>query len=210
MIENREVVKPYHHGHLREALIESARDILEREGRDLTLRAVAKRAGVSHTAPYKHFQSKDALLAAIAVQGFHELEYATRTARAEAGPCADDQLVATGLAYIFFGVQHPEVYRLMFGPRQTDAVSETVQAAGRSAFGVLVGVLENGIEAGVFNPTDPTTGAFAPWALVHGVTQMAIDRTGPLAATGHSAVERYARAALFSMLEGLRPRTETT
>jgi AcrR family transcriptional regulator len=195
--------KPYHHGNLRQALIEAALDILERGSAPLTIRATAKAAGVSHTAPYNHFADKEALLAAVAIRGFETLEAAVEAARAQAGPDPGAQLAASGEAYVFFAADHPALFRLMFGPRQAD---DTVRTAGLSAFDALVRVVQDGMEAGAFRPGDARATAFTAWSLVHGMAQLAIDRTGPLKPEDRVEITDRLRAAHTVMMDGLRPR----
>ena len=105
----------YHHGALREALIRSAREILESEGYEaLTLRAAARRAGVSQAAPYNHFADKAALLASIAALGFKEFAAAMRQEMSAAGD-PQARLNATGIAYVAFATSNPGLFKLMFG-----------------------------------------------------------------------------------------------
>ena len=102
--------KSYHHGDLEAALIRSAGKILEKEGLDaLSLREVARQAGVSHNAPYRHFAEREALLAALAAKGFEMLAQAQQAAAAKGG------LRAMGEAYVLFALEHPQRFRLMFG-----------------------------------------------------------------------------------------------
>src|ERR1700692_4235606 len=106
--------KPYHHGDLRRALLEAAEAILEREGPGgLSLRAVAREAGVSPAAPYHHFKDKDELLLAVGRNGFARL----KAALAEAALSTEDRaarLPAIGLAYIEFAQAHPATYEVMY------------------------------------------------------------------------------------------------
>src|SRR5689334_19621575 len=102
--------RSYHHGDLHSALLLTAGKMLEKEGLEaLTLREVARRAGVSHSAPYRHFAEREALLAALAAEGFERLGAAQRKA-AEAGG-----LRAMGEAYVAFALENPQRFRLMFG-----------------------------------------------------------------------------------------------
>src|ERR671924_456746 len=106
----------YHHGDLRRALIETALTMVTQEGAwNFTLREVARRAGVSHAAPYNHFADKSALLAEVAALGFQalrrEMESAARRPRSSRGA-----LLGIATAYVRFGIEHPAHYRLMFGP----------------------------------------------------------------------------------------------
>jgi AcrR family transcriptional regulator len=198
--------KPYHHGNLREALVDAALGILEREEDPLTLRAAAKAVGVSHTAPYNHFPDKEALLAAVAIRGFSKLEDKVETARTAAGADPAAQLAATGEAYIFFAVDHPALFRLMFGPRKQDGHSEEVRAAGLSAFEPLVRVMREGMEAGTFHEGDVQAAAFTAWSLVHGMAQLAIDRTDTLTPEDREGIAARFRASHAIMMQGLAPR----
>src|SRR6201996_8790448 len=105
--------KPYHHGDLRRALLRAAIAILEREGPSaLSLRAVAREAGVSPAAPYHHFKDKSELLGAIAKEGFEKLKNVLAEAFAVAG--CDETRSALGVAYVEFSRAHPALYRVMW------------------------------------------------------------------------------------------------
>jgi AcrR family transcriptional regulator len=104
--------RPYRHGNLSAALVAAARQILDEDGlQAVGLRETARRVGVSSTATYRHFTSKDDLLASVAAEGFRELAAAMQSATRGASP-----LTRAGLAYIEFACQNPGVFRLMFGP----------------------------------------------------------------------------------------------
>src|SRR5262245_50370273 len=107
--------RPYHHGDLKRAVIDTALEMLrEDKGWQFTLREVARRAGVSHAAPYKHFPAKGALLAEIAALGFDELRRAGAAAIAKPHRSSRAEYVAAARAYIGFGTANPSLYRLMF------------------------------------------------------------------------------------------------
>src|SRR5262250_3802720 len=100
--------KPYHHGHLEEVLLETAIQLIGEVGpAGFTLREVARRAGVSHNAPYRHFADGEELLAAVAAQGFRELTQAMRHA-ARQEPAALGRLKRAGVAYVEFALRRPE------------------------------------------------------------------------------------------------------
>jgi len=106
----------YHHGALRPALIAAARALLDEGGpAAVGLREAARRVGVSPTATYRHFKDKDALLAALAVEGFRE--FGAALAASERAP---EPLSAMGAAYIDFALAKPGMFRLMFSPMQQD------------------------------------------------------------------------------------------
>src|SRR6201984_2405102 len=106
--------KPYHHGHLREALLQAAIRLIAEVGpAGFTLREVARRAGVSHNAPYRHFRDRDELLASVAAQGYRELAKAMTDAAARQTD-ALDALREAGLAYVSFALRRPEHFTVMF------------------------------------------------------------------------------------------------
>ncbi len=177
--------QPYHHGDLRRALIETAlRLVTEDQDWAFSLREVARRAGVSHRAPYNHFPEKLDLLAATAVVGFERLRDGMR--RAMVG--IDDPealLVAICRTYVCLGLDNPALYRLMFGPALSDSGSvdrpTVASLAGAEARAVLKDVILLGARAGVFavSPDDPQDAfltAMSVWSAVHGLTMLAIDR----------------------------------
>src|SRR5438067_13259614 len=105
--------RPYHHGDLRQALLEAALQLVAERGRpDFTLREVARQAGVSHNAPYNHFADKAELVAALTIEGFQKLEVALRTSYEQtAGPPIARTLALSG-AYLRFALDHPAAYSL--------------------------------------------------------------------------------------------------
>jgi AcrR family transcriptional regulator len=114
MIEDSD--RPYHHGHLGPALRESARAILEEEGLDaLSLRSVARRAGVSHAAPYRHYASREALLADVACEGITDLRAELAQVAAAPGD-KSDRIVQIATVYLRFAMRHRGLIRLIFGP----------------------------------------------------------------------------------------------
>ncbi len=196
--------RPYHHGDLRRALVDAALELIAAEGaRALTLREVARRAGVSHTAPYRHFASKEALLAAVAEEGFRGLRSAMLDRMNEAG---DDPLLRfreSGVGYVLFAVQHPAHFRVIFGselPGRSDypALAE----AGAAAFAVLIDALQACQQAGVVRSALVYDQALAAWSLVHGLAMLLVD--GQLAPWGGSPrAEALARMVTDTLQLGL-------
>ena len=147
--------RTYHHGDLPRALLRAAAQILDRQGlSSVTIREVARKAGVSHTAPYRHFPSLDHLLAAVAEQGFREL-----------GEVLKDRPAAEkGEAYVAFGLARPELFRLMFSAAV--APTDTSRAVYRSLLEAL---------SAQRDIAQPERVAAAAWALVHGLTVLLLD-----------------------------------
>lgn len=167
--------RSYHHGDLRRVIIETAQDMLrEEKGWQFTLREVARRAGVSHAAPYKHFPDKCALLAELATIGFRQLraEIAGAIKRQKS---ARAEFIAAGKAYIAFGTDNPCLYRLMFSGNVERSAYPDLDEAGHSAFGELLGILHRGQTNGAFRNQPLSGQAAATWSLVHGFTMLAMD-----------------------------------
>lgn len=155
--------RSYHHGDLRNSLLDAAREILEREGlAALSLRAVARRAGVSHAAPYRHFANHECLLAELATQGFNELRAALHRA-ASSGPI-DDRIAGIGSSYMRFVAGRPGLVRLMFGPQLPNRQTYPALASAAEAIGTEIGESLN----------DPALG-LAVWAAVHGLAALVLD-----------------------------------
>ena len=166
--------KRYHHGNLRSALIKIGKGILNDEGIEaLTLRRVAREAGVSAAAPYRHFKDKQAVLAAISETGFRELCLSIENAN-EGKP---GDLDAAGRAYLAFSQENPETYRLMFAKQiARDAKSHPdLQESSENIFFGLVDVVETGIQSGRIVPANSERLALSAWALFHGIAMLIND-----------------------------------
>jgi AcrR family transcriptional regulator len=161
----------YHHGALREALLQSAEAILDRDGVGaLTLRAAAREAGVSHAAPAHHFGDLTGLLTALAAAGFARLRARLQAGIDAAGPDADAQLIALGHVYVGFARTYPGLFQLMFRSERLDWSSPELVAAGDSTFALLT---EN--EPGGSAPAATLVVAMSRWSLVHGLATLLID-----------------------------------
>ena len=165
----------YHHGNLREALIEEASELLVEVGLSgLTLREAARRAGVSPGAPYRHFPDKESLLAELAVRGFQRLgSELLDTAGRFAEPT--ERLAQIGNTYILFALAHRALHRLMFGGYFDDALHPEVKNASRAAF-VPVKVAIEDLVSSRGLPTDDTSALeLATWSFVHGFASLILN-----------------------------------
>lgn len=167
----------YHHGNLREALLHAALDVIRTTGVDsLSLRALARSLGVSQTAPYRHFADKSALLAELATQAFYELTAATSAViQSKNSPVTN--LQNCGMAYLRYATDNPEKYKLMFGPaiQPRDNFPQLTSAA-HQAFTVLVDLIEDGIQQGVFKQHPAALMALSCWSGIHGFSMLTIDK----------------------------------
>jgi AcrR family transcriptional regulator len=196
--------RPYHHGNLRETLLQGAvRVIAELGPAAFTLREVARRAGVSHNAPYRHFRDKDALLAAVAAQGFRELTRAMQEPgeRPSKAPLnALDRLKQSGLAYVAFAVRRPEHFTVMFdAPVVTSKDPEYTQAS-QEAFNTLVNYIRNSQEEGQLPAGNTMERTLYAWSLVHGIAKLAVARRFPFRT--NAALLKFARFAIDQSLRG--------
>ncbi len=174
---------PYHHGALREAMLEAAERILERDGiAGLTLRAAAREAGVSHAAPKNHFGDVRGLLSELAAVGFARFGAAlVANVRDDAPPKA--QLAAIGHGYVTFAQRNPGLFLLMFRGERLDFSRPALRGAAEAAFGVLAGAV--GAHGSADTPLSLSQVAqiTAAWSLVHGFSMLMLDgRLKPLVA----------------------------
>ncbi len=182
----------YHHGELRTALVQAALDLLADDGADaVSLRAVARRAGVSAMAPYRHYPDKEALLAAVAVQGFDGLRDVLRAADDAAS--AGQALVAQAVAYVRYALENPALFRLMFGPKRLEMHPE-LAAAGNGAYAVLA----TRVAAETPADRDRDARALGCWSLVHGLASLFLDgRIGEKTAASDGDVTRRVAEAML-------------
>jgi AcrR family transcriptional regulator len=196
--------KPYHHGDLRNALITAGLAILAEEGAAaLSLRQVARRAQVSHAAPYRHFASKEALLAAIAEEGFHEL--AARLGAAGERFATDTPALWQEISWIYvnFAQERPDHLRIMFSNLIGGRTAyPSLMQAGLGAFQVLVEMIQRGQEAGAIAAGDPHQIALAAWSLVHGLSVLLVEDQIGFVVAGTDA-EQLARTFAERLYTGI-------
>ena len=167
----------YHHGRLRQALIETAVKTIARHGIDaLSLRELAAQAGVSPGAPYHHFPNRSQLLASIAEEGFMRLEAQLIAARDAASDNAGARLEALSLAYVRFAVSSLGYFRVMF---HGDSTSAGPTEAGLRAFHILQDAVVACQRAGQAPPGDASGLVLVAWSAVHGFATLWVDRALP-------------------------------
>ncbi len=156
--------KSYHHGDLRNALHKAACAILEEDGlAGLSLRAVARRAGVSHAAPYRHYVNHESLLVELAREGFAELRAGLVAAGAIPGE-QSDRITALGAAYMRFVARRPALARLMFSTQLPGRDEHPELTAAADDIGVEIGKALGDVALGL-----------AVWAAVHGLAMLALE-----------------------------------
>jgi len=167
----------YHHGALHEALLEAAERVLARDGlAGLTLRAVAREAGVSHAAPTHHFGDLTGLLSELAAIGFRRFN-ATMSAAASADAAPLERAMARAKAYVGYARAHPAMYGLMFRSERIDMTRPSLHEAAQASFAGLAGAIMGSGEklAGTALTLEQAAAIARAWSLVHGFTSLLLD-----------------------------------
>ena len=187
--------RPYHHGDLGPELRKAARAILEEEGlAALSLRSVARRAGVSHAAPYRHYPNREALLADVAVEGIANLREEIARSTPRHGD-KSERVVSIGAAYLHFAARHPGLLRLMFGS----------EIPNRSEFpGLAEATASIGEEIG--RALGDSTAGLTVWAATHGLAVLTLDNVIDLGQRQAGLQIMPSRAAILlrSLVEALK------
>jgi AcrR family transcriptional regulator len=181
----------YHHGDLRAACLRAAMELLEEGGATaLSLRAVARQAGVSPAAPYRHYENREALVSAVAAVGYREL--AMHLAGVAPEPATPDDLAAVAVAYVQFALQRPALFRVMFSEPCDPHSGERVAAVA------AISAYLEAIVRRCFPEADPGALSTAIWALVHGLAFLHLD--GKLDSSAPEIVAHRVRAAVHAVL----------
>ena len=195
----------YHHGDLRRAVLDGALEAIAADGAAaLSLREVARRAGVSHAAPAHHFGDKKGVLTAIAIEGFEMLADTTRRTMGRTG-----DLIEGGLSYIRFALDHPAHYEVMFRPDLYRTGDPGVVAARTAGAAVLFGAVRDLLGPGA-TERDVFGGVMAAWSWAHGFASLwAGGNVAPAAGERPEAVARRAADAFVRLVEaqGIRPKS---
>ena len=190
----------YHHGDLRQALVDAAAELAAERGvAALSLREIARRAGVTQAAPYHYFADKSALLAAVAEEGFRRFDETQAAAVATAPPAPGEQLQALGAAYVRFALDKPHYFRVMFRPHLVEhAKYPALHAVSRRALERLIETTRAARLAHGHDDPDPLAAAMLMWAVPHGLAMLYLE--GPISSTTSPRdLEELARAATIPL-----------
>jgi AcrR family transcriptional regulator len=196
----------YHHGNLRRTLLDTALAVVEEAGPGaLSLRELARRAGVSHAAPYRHFKSRESLLVALAEEGFQGLgaEMGALTA-GEREPLR--RFRSLGMAYVRYAVAHPGHFKVMFSSELNHGSGHPeLAAAGSPTLQALIDSITDAQAEGLVRAGDPRQLALPAWSMVHGLAMLLVDRQLGELGTDTSEVDRLALAVVDVTARGLAP-----
>jgi AcrR family transcriptional regulator len=199
----REQPRAYHHGDLRAVLVDEALALIAAEGSErFTLREIARRAGVSHTAPYRHFPTKAALLGAIAGAGSTLLRASIERAL-ESAADAREQFLAAGMAYVRFALEHRAHFEVMFFVERAYESDAEAAAARDASWSLLPAFIRDAQRRGAMRRGDPAKIAIAVWGMHHGLACLAL---GGHFDTSPRALRRTVEDAHRDLLDGLVPR----
>lgn len=195
--------RPYHHGNLRTALLEQAERALAGRGADgLSLRELARAVGVSHAAPRRHFADRQALLDALAEDGFERLGRDLRSAVARAGQGFEARLAAAAATYVTFATRHGALLELMFaGKHREGPDGAALRAAAERTFAVMLALIAEGQSAGALRAGDPERVGMVLFATLQGLAALANGGMLPC-----EEVDALVGEAVEQLLSGLRPR----
>ncbi|MDT0466900.1 TetR/AcrR family transcriptional regulator [Streptomyces gibsoniae] len=189
----------YHHGNLRAALLERAEAVLTESGAvGLSLRGLARDLGVSHAAPTRHFRDRQAVLDALAVDGFTELNGRLRAATDEPGP-VEQRLIALGRAYLGFAVERAALLQLMFTAKHEEQSSQELRELGHQALEIAARLIGEAQRNGIVRSGDPVRLAQVAFSTVHGLATLAV---GGL--LDDTPLDEATELALQVLLAGLR------
>ena len=194
--------RPYHHGNLKQALLDAALDLIRTKGAEaFTLREAARVAGVSHSAAYRHFRDKNDLLAAVATEGYNRMTEEI-VAAIEPGKTAYEKFSLSGRCFFQFALRNPEHFKVIYDAPRRYEYPET-NAAGERAFGTLITLVEECQAAGILQQGNARMLALMYLLMVIGVAKLAI--TGRLPFTKIDDVADFENKIGDALTRGLAP-----
>lgn len=196
--------RSYHHGNLRNELLDTAEaQLADTDADELSLRALARAVGVSQTAPYRHFRDKNELLAALATRGYRKLLEQLESAAQAAGDDPEAEMHGFARSYVNYAVGNPDLFKLMFGPAlQPQTNYPDLYQASRDTYELVRSIIRSGIDKGIFRDEDDHYMANAGWSGIHGLATLKIDM--PLLFERHVDLERQIDLEVRIFLAGIR------
>ncbi len=207
MTAHKKQNQDYHHGNLKQVLIDTAVEIISEMGaKELSLRKIAQKAGVSHAAPYRHFKDKNAILSSVAKQGFSLMLERTQKNIAKSPGDELDHFAIIGLSYIEFAIDYPSHYRVMFGTRMENSYfKDEFKPKSIPVFKLLRDTIMDCQEKGLLKDGDLNQMAMAAWSIVHGFAMLRIDHHIPDKKLNEKRLNALKRSVVMTLYQGLRP-----
>ncbi|WP_422557427.1 TetR/AcrR family transcriptional regulator [Sulfuricurvum sp.] len=206
-IMNNEPAKktsPYHHGNLKESLVETALEMIDKEGLDsVTLRDLTQRLGTSRTAVYRHFESKESLILGVIQKGYEQLDLMFTPIFEDRTQSVAQRFERMGRSYLDFAIAHPNLYRLLFGDnyrQEREEICDYKNESQATGLYALIGLLLEAQEEGIIARENPMIQAATVWASIHGLASLLID--GHLMMSDNlDEIYRYSQAVLLRGLQ---------
>ena len=194
--------KKYHHGDLKNALIQAGVEILAKEGvGGLSLRKVAQRAGVSHSAPYAHFPDKQSLIAAISTEGLNQLYAELEAAISSHSKNPKKQLIEGVQAYVHFAMENLDTFKIMFsGVLEKEKDYSSFVDISSKTFKLVVEVVQACQNAGVLPAAPADLMAVSVWGQVHGIVSLALEGQISHSVLDHHAIQDLVSFAVEQMI----------
>lgn len=204
--------RTYHHGDLRHSLLAAAESLLAHKGTaDLSLREVAKAAGVSHAAPYRHFRNRRDLIEALAAEGFRYLTRASREIEQKYPHQPEKQLIELGWKHFYLALEKPAIVHLLFGDvLPIKSAGKELREAALEAIESLVRIVKNGQKAGLYKKTNAHVLALAAISMVHGFSLLVISGKIPPPLSGRLPIKFLGKALADILLQGMLKRDGNT
>jgi AcrR family transcriptional regulator len=195
--------KKYHHGDLKNALIQAGVEILSKEGIEgLSLRKVAQRAGVSHNAPYSHFPDKQSLIAAISTEGFKQLYDELDTAVSIHANDPKRQLQEGAWVYVQFAMNNTDTFKIMFsGVLEKEKEYPAFVEISQKTFHLVVDIVRACQNAGILSDAPPEVMAVSVWGQIHGIISLNLEGQISHAVLDHFNLRDIVLFALDQLLQ---------
>ena len=202
--ESTKKTSPYHHGNLKESLLETALEMVDKEGLEsVTLRDLTQRLGTSRSAVYRHFESKEALILGVIKRGYEQLDLLFTPIFQDTTQSVAERFEKMGRAYLDFAIAHPNLYRLLFGEnfrQEREEICDYKDEKQATGVYALIGLLLEAQEERIIAQENPMIQAATVWASIHGLASLLID--GHLMMSDNlEAIYEYSQGVL---LKGLR------
>ena len=198
--------KNYHHGDLKNALIDASIEILKSEGYlSLTLRKVAKKAGVSQSAPYRHFQELEELFAEIATRGFHMLADNLNRVREKYEKYPLIQFRESGIKYVEFAISNSDLFQIMYGNQiENHSKYMELSRAENETYQILKRILQDCMKQNLIKKEPIEKIAMTAWTMVHGVAILIIGKHSMFPKTDLKKARYHTKNMIQYLYRGLK------
>lgn len=197
-------ISPYHHGNLKEELLQTALEMIDKDGLDaITLRELTQRVGTSRTAVYRHFASKEALILGVIEKGYAQLDLLFTPIFQDRTYSVAERFEKMGRAYLNFAIEHPNLYRLLFGEmyrKEREEICDYKDETQATGLYALIGLLLEAQEEGTIARINPIVQAATVWASIHGLASLLIDGH-LLMSDNREDIYTYSQAVLLNGLK---------